>query len=69
MSTGAGAVKAGADYVTDRARKESMNHTDVKTIQELYNSIYEPQQVDEENVEELYKGKHGQSDKEYADSR
>jgi hypothetical protein len=46
-----------------------MNHTDVKTIQELYNSIYEPQQVDEENVEEVYKGKHGQTDKQYADSR
>ena len=69
VSVGAGAVKAGADYVTDKARKESMNYKEVKTIQELYNSIYEPQQVDEENVEEVYKGKHGQSDKEYADSR
>jgi hypothetical protein len=69
VSAAAGAVKAGADYVTDRARKESMNYKEVKTIQELYNSIYEPQQVDEENVEELYKGKHGQSEKEYMDGR
>jgi hypothetical protein len=52
VSTGAGAVKAGADYVSNRARKESMNHTDVKTIQELYNSIYESQQVDEELIDE-----------------
>ena len=52
VSAAAGAVKAGADSITDRARRESMNHTDVKTIQELYNSIYESQQVDEE-VERL----------------
>jgi len=63
-SVGAGAVKAGADYVTDRARKEQMNYNDVATIQELYNQMYAPQ-----DVEEVYKGKHGQSDKEYADSR
>jgi hypothetical protein len=69
VSAAAGAVKAGADSITDRARKESMNYKEVKTIQELYNSIYEPQQVDEENVEEVWKGRHGQSDKEYADSR
>ena len=59
-SVGAGAVKAGADYVTDRARKEQMNYNDVATIQELYNQMYAPQ-----DVEEVYKGKHGQSDKEY----
>jgi len=52
VSAAAGAVKAGADSITDRARKESMNHTDVKTIQELYNSIYESQQVDEELIDE-----------------
>ena len=69
VSVGAGAVKAGADYVSNRARKEQMNYKDFKSIQELYNSIYEPQQVDEENVEEVYKGKHGQTDKQYADSR
>ena len=63
-SVGAGAVKAGADYVTDRARKEQMNYNDIATIQELYNQMYAPQ-----DVEEVYKGKHGQSDKEYADSR
>ena len=64
VSVGAGAVKAGADYVTDRARKEQMNYNDVATIQELYNQVYVPQ-----DVEEVYKGRHGQSDKEYADSR
>ena len=53
VSAAAGAVKAGADSITDRARKEQMNYKDFKTIQELYNSIYEPQQVNEENVEEL----------------
>ena len=51
VSAAAGAVKAGADSITDRARKESMNHTDVKTIQELYNSIYESQ--DAEQLDEL----------------
>ena len=64
VSAAAGAVKAGADSITDRARKEQMNYKEFKTIQELYNSVYEPQ-----DVEEVYKGKHGQSDKEYADSR
>jgi hypothetical protein len=64
VSAAAGAVKAGADSITDRARKEQMNYNDVATIQELYNQMYAPQ-----DVEEVYKGKHGQSDKEYADSR
>jgi hypothetical protein len=41
-----------------------MNYNDIATIQELYNQMYAPQ-----DVEEVYKGKHGQSDKEYADSR
>ena len=36
-------------------------------LSEAYASVYAPQEV--ENVEELYKGKHGQSEKEYADSR
>jgi len=35
---------------------------------DAYRSIYE-KNIEEENVEEVYKGKHGQSDKEYADSR
>jgi hypothetical protein len=52
VSAAAGAVKAGADSITDRARKESMNHKDFKTIQELYDSIYESQQVDEELIDE-----------------
>ena len=64
VSAAAGAVKAGADSITNRARKEQMNYNDVATIQELYNQMYAPQ-----DVEEVYKGKHGQSDKEYADSR
>ena len=54
VSVGAGAVKAGADYVTDRARKEQMNYNDIATIRELYNQMYAPQ-----DVEEVYKGKHG----------
>ena len=64
VSVGAGAVKAGADYATSRARKEQMNYNELSTIQELYNQVYAPQ-----DVEEVYKGRHGQSDKEYADSR
>ena len=52
VSAAAGAVKAGADSITDRARKEQMNYKDFKTIQELYNSIYESQQVDEELIDE-----------------
>ena len=53
VSAAAGAVKAGADSITDRARKEQMNYKDFKTIQELYNSIYEPQDVEElEAIEE-----------------
>ena len=52
VSVGAGAVKAGADYVTDRARKEQMNYNDIATIQELYSSIYEPQDVEEVYIKE-----------------
>jgi len=35
-----------------------------KELMEAYNQVHAPQ-----DIEELYKGKHGQSDKEYADSR
>ena len=41
-----------------------MNYEEIRGLQEAYNQVYAPQEV-----EELYKGKHGQSDKEYADSR
>ena len=41
-----------------------MNLKEVKALMEAYGDVYAPQKV-----EELYKGKHGQSDKEYADSR
>lgn len=41
-----------------------MNLKEVKALMEAYGDVYAPQEV-----EEVYKGKHGQSDKEYADSR
>ena len=62
VSTAAGAVKAGADYVTDRARKEELEATGLFSEKEI-------EAIMEAEVQELYKGKHGQSDKEYADSR
>src|SRR6056300_804435 len=46
VSAAAGAVKAGADSITNRARKEQMNYNDVATIQELYNQMYAPQDVE-----------------------
>jgi len=48
VSTGAGAVKAGADYVTNRARKEQMNYNDIQTIRELYNQVHSPKNLDED---------------------
>jgi|TARA_Y100000033_G_scaffold35052_1_gene33774 hypothetical protein len=48
VSTAAGAVKAGADYVTDRARKEQINYSDIATIQELYNQIHSSENLDED---------------------
>ena len=48
VSTAAGAVKAGADYVTNRARKEQMNYNDVQTIRELYNQIHSSENLDED---------------------
>ena len=41
-----------------------MNYEEIRGLQEAYKQVYAPQEV-----EEVYKGKHGQSDKEYADSR
>jgi len=71
VSAAAGAVKAGADSLTDRARKEDMNYNkELATIKELYSQVCNNQsELGEETVEEIYKGKHGQTDKQYADSR
>lgn len=71
VSAAAGAVKAGADSLTDRARKEEMSYTKkLATIKELYNQVCDHQsELGEETVEELYKGKHGQTEKQYQDSR
>ena len=41
-----------------------MDETHLNDISKVYLD-----QVAEKNIEELYKGKHGQSEKEYADSR
>ena len=47
--------------------KKAMNHNELRSLQEAYLDVYEGSNV--ENVEELYKGKHGQSEKEYQDGR
>ena len=62
VSAAAGAVKAGADSITDRARKEELEATGLFSEKEI-------EAIMEAEVQEVYKGKHGQSDKEYADSR
>lgn len=62
VSVGAGAVKAGADYVADKARKEELEATGLFSEKEI-------EAIMEAEVQELYKGKHGQSDKEYMDGR
>ena len=62
VSVGAGAVKAGADYVADKARKEELEATGLFSEKEI-------EAIMEAEVQELYKGKHGQSEKEYQDSR
>ena len=41
-----------------------MDYTDLQKLAEAYQQVYSPQEV-----EELYKGKHGQTEKQYADSR
>ena len=41
-----------------------MNFRELQELSTAYNKVHESQEI-----EELYKGKHGQSDKEYADSR
>ena len=50
VSAAAGAVKAGADSLTDRARKENMNYNkELSTIKELYSQVCDNQN---EEVEE-----------------
>ena len=52
VSTGAGAVKAGADYVTDRARKEQMNYNkELSTIEELYGQVCNSQKEEVQDEE------------------
>lgn len=49
-----------------------MNSKEARELLEAYRSVYIPVEesaLEEEQVDELYKGKHGQSEKEYADSR
>ena len=62
VSAAAGAVKAGADSLTDRARKEELEATGLFSEKEI-------EAIMEAEVQELYKGKHGQSEKEYQDGR
>ena len=62
VSAAAGAVKAGADSITNRARKEELETTGLFSEKEI-------EAIMEAEVQELYKGKHGQSEKEYQDSR
>ena len=52
VSAAAGAVKAGADSLTDRARKEDMNYNkELATIKELYSQVCNHQS--EEELEQL----------------
>ena len=54
VSAAAGAVKAGADSLTDRARKEDMNYNkELATIKELYSQVCNHQS--EEEIEESMK--------------
>jgi len=49
VSAAADAVKAGADSLTDRARKEDMNYNkELATIKELYRQVYAPKNLDED---------------------
>ena len=62
VSAAAGAVKAGADSITDRARKEELEATGLFSEKEI-------EAIMEAEMQEVYKGKHGQSEKEYQDGR
>ena len=70
VSAAAGAVKAGADSLTDRARKEDMNYNkELATIKELYSQVCDHQSEEEieEGMKPLPKEKmERQSNKAYA---
>jgi len=70
VSAAAGAVKAGADSLTDRARKEDMNYNkELATIKELYSQVCNNQSEEEieEDMKPLPKEKmERQSNKAYA---
>lgn len=70
VSAAAGAVKAGADSLTDRARKEDMNYNkELSTIKELYSQVCNNQSEEEieEDMKPLPKEKmERQSNKAYA---
>ena len=53
VSAAAGAVKAGADSLTDRARKEDMNYNkELATIKELYRQVCNHQEEEPEQLDE-----------------
>ena len=53
VSAAAGAVKAGADSITNRARKEDMNYNkELATIKELYSQVYNYQSEELEQINE-----------------
>jgi len=56
--------KEGFFYKYIKESKQKMNSNNFKDILEAYSKIYT-----EQEIEELYKGKHGQSDTEYQDGR
>ena len=70
VSAAAGAVKAGADSLTDRARKEDMNYNkELATIKELYSQVcnHQSEEEIEEDMKPLPKEKmERQSNKAYA---
>ena len=61
VSAAAGAVKAGADSLTDRARKEDMNYNkELATIKELYRQVCDNQNKEElEQIDEMVKSDAG----------
>ena len=53
VSAAAGAVKAGADSLTDRARKEDMSYNkELATIKELYSQVCDHQEEEPEQLDE-----------------
>jgi len=60
VSAAAGAVKAGADSLTDRARKEDMNYNkELATIKELYSQVCDNQNEELEQIDEMGKSDAG----------